>query len=458
MENHLARARSALYILCYHQLKNHSHLDSMPEIPSASSLLSRRSFVRHSGIAAGAASVAFPHIVSAQGNKSPLKLGLIGCGGRGRGAANQALTADKDVTLTSVADVFERQADGAINNLRKRHPEQVGMPDRLIGLDAYKKVIEGSDVVILTTPPGFRPMMLREAIEAGKHVFCEKPVAVDAPGVRSVLESAKMAKEKKLTLVCGFCWRYQNARRALFEKIHDGAIGDVTSMFATYYTGPVKPMPSADRRPEGTSDVAWQVQNWYNFGWLSGDSLAEQAVHSVDKIGWATGDIDPISAVATGGRQIPAQGGNIYDHFHVVYEYPNNVRCHLGSRQQTGCHGENHDYINGTAGTALIKRGQCVIQGKENWRAGGDLNNDMYQTEHDEMYASIRNGDAKNDGEWMAHSTMLAILGRMAAYTGQQIKWEDALNSKEDLAPDDLGWDDDFDPGGLALPGKTKFI
>ena len=147
------------------------------------------------------------------------------------------------MTLTSVADVFERQADGAINNLRKRHPEQVGMPDRLIGLDAYKKVIEGSDVVILTTPPGFRPMMLREAIEAGKHVFCEKPVAVDAPGVRSVLESAKMAKEKKLTLVCGFCWRYQNARRALFEKIHDGAIGDVTSMFATYYTGPVKPMP-----------------------------------------------------------------------------------------------------------------------------------------------------------------------------------------------------------------------
>ena len=394
-----------------------------PSLPSPQNL-SRRTFAKNSGLAAGAAALGMPYIASAQGNKSPLKLGLIGCGGRGRGAAGQALTADKDVTLTMVADVSETQAAGAVGQLRKRHPEQVGEPERLIGLDAYKKVIEGSDVVILTTPPGFRPQMLRAAIEADKHVFCEKPVAVDGPGIRSVLESAKMAKEKNLTLITGFCWRYHNARRALFERIHSRAIGDVTGMFATYYTGPVKPMPSPNLRPEGMSDVAWQVSNWYNFSWLSGDSLVEQAVHSVDKIAWAMKDAEPVSAIASGGRQIPAEGGNIYDHFHVVYEYPNQVRCHLGSRQIAGCYGENHDYISGTKGNALIIRGQCVIRGEENWRAAPGLNNDMYQAEHDTLFKSIREGEAKNDGEWMAHSSLLAIIGRMAAYTGQRVTWE----------------------------------
>ena len=430
----------------------------IPNSNSVDSPLNRRKFFRNAGTLAGAASLRYPHIASSAPNKSPLKPGLIGCGGRGTGAANQALSADKDVSLTSVADVFDGNANGAITNLKKRHPDQVGAPEKFIGVNAYKKVIAESDVVILTTPPGFRPMMLRAAIDAGKHVFCEKPVAVDATGIRSVIESAKIAKEKELTLVCGFCWRYHYARRALFEKIHGGSIGEVTNMFATYYTGPVKPMPAATRRPDGIGDVAWQVQNWYNFGWLSGDSLVEQAVHSVDKIGWATGDIDPISAVATGGRQIPAEGGNIYDHFHVVYQYPNNVICHLGSRQQRDCYGENHDYINGTKGSALIVRGNCIIRGEENWRAGADLNNDMYQTEHNELFESIRKGKAKNDGEWMAHSTMLALLGRMSAYTGQKVKWEDAINSKEDLAPDGLQWGDKFNPGGVPKPGQSKLI
>jgi len=432
----------------------------MPNTPSPSPSLpplSRRKFAQTGGLTAGAAALGFPSIVSAQGNKSPLKLGLIGGGDRGRGAADQALTADKDVSLTMVAEVSESQATDAITELRKRHPEQVGRPEVHLGLDAYKKVIEASDVVILTTPPGFRPMMLRAAIEAGKHVFCEKPVAVDAPGIRSVLESAKMAAEKKLTLITGFCWRYKNSRRALFDRVHGGAIGDVTGMFATYYTGPVKPMPPADRRPAGLGDVAWQVSNWYNFSWLGGDSLVEQAVHSVDKIGWAMKDIEPVSVIASGGRQLPSEGGNIFDHFHVVYEYPNNVRCHLGSRQIPGCYGENHDYINGTKGTAFIVRGQCVIRGEKNWKAGDDLNNDMYQAEHDTLFKSIREGKARNDGEWMARSSMLAIMGRMAAYTGQKITWQQAMNSELDLAPDNLKWDSEFDPGGHPIPGKTKF-
>lgn len=427
----------------------------MPD-SDTSPALSRRQFTSTAALAA-AASAAVPGAARAQGNKSPLKLGLVGCGGRGRGAANQALTADKDVSLTSVADVAEGSADAAISDFAKRFPDQVGMPKRYIGMDGYKKVIAESDVVILTTPPGFRPQMLREAVEAGKHVFCEKPVAVDAPGIRSVMESAKMAAEKKLSLVCGFCWRYQDARRALFEKIHNGAIGDVTGMFATYYTGPVKPMPAANRRKPGMGDVAWQVGNWYNFSWLSGDSLVEQAVHSVDKIGWLMQDEAPVSVIATGGRQIPAEGGNIYDHFHVAYEYANNVRCHLGSRQIPGCDGENHDYITGTKGSALIVRGQCIIRGEDNWRAGPELNNDMYQAEHDTLFKSIRDGEARNDGEWMAKSSMLAIMGRMAAYTGKKITWDQAMESKQDLAPDDLGWDSEFDPGSHPLPGVTKF-
>jgi len=419
----------------------------------------RRHFLKATS-AVAASGLVFPSVMNAQGNGSLLKIGLIGCGGRGTGAAGQALSADQNVELHAVADVFERAAKQSIDVLGKQAKGKVNVADDkiFIGMDAYKKVLESDvDVVILTTPPGFRPMMLKAAIDAGKHVFCEKPVAVDSTGVRSVMQSAQDAAAKKLSLVTGFCWRYHYARRALFEKIHGGAIGDVTGMFATYYTGPVKPMPPASTRPAEMADVAWQVQNWYNFSWLSGDSLVEQAIHSVDKIGWAMQDVDPIAAVATGGRQIPAEDGNIYDHFHIAYEYPNQVRCHLGSKQQKGGHGENNDYISGTKGNAIIAGGQCIIRGEENWRYDGK-NNDMYQQEHDTLFASIRGGKAHNDGQWMAKSTLLGIMGRMAAYTGEKVTWEQAMQSKEDLAPDTLKWGDEFKPSPMPLPGKTKLI
>ena len=360
-----------------------------------------------------------------------------------------------------MADVSSGQIEGAFNRFKKKFGDRVtvGDGDKYLGLDAFQKVLDSNvDMVILTTPPGFRPMMLEAAIKAGKHVFCEKPVAVDAPGVRSVLQSAQSAKTKGLSLVCGFCWRYHDARREFYRRIHAGAIGEVQSVLATYYTNPVKPMPPESRRPEGMADVEWQIRNWYNFSWLSGDSIAEQAVHSVDKIGWATKDANPISAVATGGRQIPANGGNIYDHFHVTYEYPNDVLCHLASRQQAGAWGEVSDYIHGTNGTGKIVRDQCIIRGEENWIHPEELNNSMYQAEHDHLFKSIREGSAVNDGEWMAHSTMLAIMGRMAAYTGKKITWDQAINSKHDLAPDDLKWDDEFKPDPMPQPGRTKFL
>lgn len=397
----------------------------------------------------------------AAGVGGKIKVGLVGCGGRGTGAASQALKADPEVELHAVGDALMPQIANSLKILSDSSPNQVNVPDdrRFVGLDAFEKVIgSGIDVILLATPPGFRPQHLRAAIDAGLHVFCEKPMAVDVPGVRSVIESVRLAREKNLNLVSGFCWRYSDSRREAIQRVLDGQIGDVTSIYSTYYTGPVKPMPPASDRPAGMSDVEWQVRNWYNFSWLSGDSLVEQAVHSVDKIGWITGDQPPLSAVAVGGRQIPAHGGNIFDHFHVVYEFENGVRAVMGSRQQTGCFNENADFITGTKGECVIGIGSSpTIRGEERWRFRGE-GNDMYQTEHDTLFGALRKGEVVNDGDWMVNSTMLAILGRMAAYSGQKITWEQAMQSSVDLAPDDLAWDGSFEPTGMPLPGQTQVI
>lgn len=420
---------------------------------------SRRSFLKSSAATAAAVSVA-TH-AHAQGS-GKLKLGLVGCGGRGTGAANQALSADPEVELYAMADAFAPNLQNSLKNLSNNRPaEAINCPEerQFTGLDAFQKVLDsGVDVVVLATPPGFRPAQLRAAIEAGKHVFCEKPMAVDAAGARSVIATAKMAKEKNLNLVSGFCWRSSNSRREAFQQVLDGSIGDVTSIYATYYTGPVKPMPPADSRPAGMGDVEWQIRNWYNFSWLSGDSLVEQAVHSVDKIGWATGDRLAVSAVAVGGRQKPANGGNIYDHFSIVYQFDNGVRATMASRQIPGCFGENADFVTGTKGELTVGKGaRPYIKGEKSWRFKGE-NNDMYQTEHDRLFAAIRSGETINEGEWMINSCLLAIMGRMAAYTGQMVTAEQMMNSKEDLAPDGLNFDDEFTPSPLPIPGQTKLI
>lgn len=403
---------------------------------------------------------ALPAVMSAA-QASPIKVGLVGCGGRGTGAAAQALKADDGAVLTAMADIELQRIDESIERLRRVAGEKVKVEaaGKFAGLDAFQKVVDsGVDVVLLATPPGFRPMHLKYAVDAGKHVFCEKPIAVDAPGVRSVLETAANARKKNLSLVAGFCWRYSNYIKATFEQMAAGAIGDLVAYYATYYTSPVKPMPPAESRPAGMSDVEWQIRNWYNFGWLCGDGLVEQAVHSVDKVAWAMKDQPPVSCVAVGGRQVPAHGGNIYDHFEVNYLYPNNVRAFVACRQIEGCYNENSDYILGTKGVCTIGRGPLPrITGQTTWTFEGQKN-DMYQAEHDALFAAIRQGKPLNDGEWMATSTMLALMGRMAAYTGQQITWEMAMNSQENLFPDPLDWNGKFEPPPLAIPGKTRFV
>jgi predicted dehydrogenase len=423
------------------------------------STASRRDIIK-----TGAATViasGFPAILSSASVSNALRVGLVGCGGRGTGAAAQALKADDYAELTAVGDIYQDRIDTCLTELKKAAPEKLKMESgkQFLGLDAYQKVIaSGVDVVLLATPPGFRPMHLRAAIDAGKHVFCEKPIAVDSFGVRDVLATAKLAQTKNLSLVAGFCWRYSNYIQATFQQVLGGAIGNIAAYYATYYTSPVKPMPPANTRPAGMSDVEWQVKNWYNFTWTCGDSLVEQAVHSADKIAWAMRDLPPLSCVGVGGRQVRAEGGNIFDHFEVNYLYPNNVRAFLASRQIEGCYNENSDYILGTKGNCTIGRGPLPrIEGQTTWAFEG-TKNDMYQAEHDALFASVRRNQPIHDGERMATSTLLAIMGRMAAYTGQQVTWEQALNSQERIFPEKLDWNMSHDVPPMAVPGVTKVL
>jgi myo-inositol 2-dehydrogenase / D-chiro-inositol 1-dehydrogenase len=424
----------------------------------------RRDFLKAAtGIVGTTVVSAFPAIISAQTVTNAIKVGLVGCGGRGSGAAMQALRADDKTELVAVADIAQSQIDKCLENLKKARSAgervKVEASNQFLGLDAFQKVIDsGVDTVLLATPPGFRPQHLAACINANKHVFCEKPVATDAPGIRSALATAELAAQKNLNLVAGFCWRYNNMIQETFEQIHGGAMGKLVAYYATYYTNPVKPMPPADTRPAGMSDIQWQLANWYNFVWSCGDSLVEQAVHSADKIAWAMHDEPPLSCVGVGGRTIPAEGGNIYDHFEVNYIYPNGVRAFLANRQTEGCHNENADYILGSEGTCTIGKGPVPrIEGKTEWTFTGEQYN-MYQREHDLLFAAIRKGEPINNGKRLATSTLLAMMGRMAAYTGQEITWDMALNSQEKLVPDPVEWDGSFEPPPLAKPGITKFV
>ena len=418
--------------------KNSIHASSLPsDAPNRSNSApsqptsgddSRRDFLKQSGltvagtgVAASVTSLVQP--VHAQGSAS-LKLGLVGCGGRGSGAALQALKADPNSEIVAVADAFEDKATQGVARLKR--DESVGnrvtaTPDStFVGLDAYKHVIDMSDVVLLCTPPGFRPQQFRAAVEAGKHVFTEKPMATDFPGVRSVMESVKISKEKNLAVLAGFCWRFHDAKRALFDRILGGEIGDIRALYGTYLTGPVKPMPPASRRPDNVTDLWWQVKNWYNFTWLSGDGLVEQACHTVDWLAWAMGDRPPVSCTALGGRQIPSEGGDIYDHVEVNYVWDDGARGFVAQRQIPRCYSQNSLYVLGTKGNADLTRGSHITDLKNNvvWKYEGE-GNDMYQTEHNEFFKAIREGKPMNHGDRMVNSTMMAIMGRTAGYTGE---------------------------------------
>ena len=423
----------------------------------------RREVLKLAG--ASLAGTAFPSIIIpnkafAGMNSETLKVGLIGCGGRGSGAAMQALKADPNVVLYALGEIFPERFNTCLEGLRKVHGDKVQVDEgrKFVGFDAYQKVIDsGVDVVLLATPPHFRPLHLEAAIKAGKHIFCEKPVAVDAPGIRKVLELAKLAKEKNISLVSGFCWRFHEPKRAVFGKINEGAIGEVMSIYNTYNTGGAWSFP----RQEGWNDLQFQLRNWMYYTWLAGDHIVEQAVHSIDMMSWAMGDVLPVSAVGTGGRQVRVDPlyGHIFDHFAITYDYPNGAKGFHFSRQQENCERSYLVETFGTKGRAMANcsRPTHKIEGANPWEYSGPQN-DMYQTEHNELFASIRNSKPINNGEWMANSTMLAIMGRMAAYTGKKITWDEAIKSNEVLAPDITSWDMPAPKVEVARPGFTPFF
>jgi predicted dehydrogenase len=332
----------------------------------------------------------------------------------------------------------------------------VEQKNRFVGFNAYKEVIaSGVDAVLLTTPPHFRPLHLKAAVEAGKHVFAEKPCAVDAPGVRSVLETCEAAKKKNLSVVSGLCLRYDDGFRETVKRIHGGDIGAVHTLQANDFRGGIW---VKERQPDWT-DMHWQLRNWYYFTWLSGDFNVEQHVHYLDVCTWVMNNEYPIKAIGMGGRTVRNEPkyGNIYDHFSIIYEYANGAKLFSNCRQQPNCAGDMCAYVAGSKGRAELtdtRRG-CSIQSAEKWNFPGSKRN-MYQTEHDELFASIRAGKPINNGEYMAKSSLLAIMGRMAAYTGQEITWQMAFDSKEDLSPPKYEWGH-LETPEIAIPGKTKF-
>ncbi|MDR3110762.1 MAG: Gfo/Idh/MocA family oxidoreductase [Planctomycetaceae bacterium] len=406
---------------------------------------SRRNFLKTGSVSALAlgAAMAVPRIHAAENNT--LKIGLVGCGGRGRGAVADALKADANTKVVAVCDAFPENAKRAVEGLKNSpFADRIDVtPETTFdGLDAYKKVIDLSDVVLLCETPHFRPRSFKYAIEQGKHVFCEKPAAVDAPGVREVQKSCELAREKKLNVVAGLCWRYDLNVKEMMKLVHDGAIGDVLTVRENYLTSKLW----TRSRVEGDSELKFQVRNWYNYTWLSGDFNTEQHIHSLDKALWCFHDEAPETAYAVGGRMARTEQpafGDIYDSMGVVYEYSDGRAIVAFCRQMNGCFNDVDDYFTGTKGTAQILRGEIKDREGKVTKRQKKQPSAMYVLEHEALFGAIRSGGKTyiNDGDSMVKSTFIAILGRQAVYTGKRIKWEEEWNSTESLAPDGYTWD-----------------
>ncbi len=432
--------------------------------------LSRRQFTKVAGLATVGTMLSKGSVWAS--NSNTLKVGLIGCGGRGTGAAEEALNADPNVVLSAMADAFPDRLEESLKRIKNKFGDKVQVADnkKFVGLDSFQKLIDSDvDVVLLAAPPAFRPSHLEAAVNAGKHIFCEKPFAVDAPGLRKVMRVAREAREKNLSLVSGFCWRYHNPKRETFGRVLNGQIGQIVAAEATYNTGELW----FKERQNGWSDMEYQLRNWLYYNWLSGDHIIEQAIHSIDMLSWAMGDKAPVRISGTGGRQKRTDNkfGNVYDHFGVTYEYANGTKAYFFCRQQSGTTPSYDVTLTGIDGRCVVdcRTGLHEITGKNPWKYDDTTKfteaesyqqtevRSMYQQEHDELFASIRSRTPINDGEWMARSNLLALAARMAAYTGQTISYEQALSSMEILFPENISWDSKYDIP-IAVPGITKFV
>ena len=444
------------------------------ENPSSASSLNRRGFIRNTSTAlAGSALFSTFHIARAQADSDSLNIALIGAGGRGRGAAAQALKTEGNVKLVAVADAFKESLESGLKSVTselKDKPERIKVTEesKFVGLDAYKKAIAMADVVILATPPGFRPIHFEEAVRQGKHVFMEKPVAVDGPGVRRVLAAAAEAKKKNLKVGVGLQRRHQLPYLETIKRLQDGAIGDIVSMRAYWNGGPVGPkavranMEKKLGRPP--TEMEYQVANWYMFVWLCGDHNVEQHIHNLDVINWVKG-AHPVRCNGMGGRafQKGPDSGEIFDHHAVEYEYPDGSRLFSQCRQIPGCWSSVSEHVQGTKGRSDVNN--YTIFGDNAWKFRAEGARDAYQQEHDDLFDAIRKDKPFNEAEYGAHSTLTAIMGRMATYSGKIIEWDKALNSEVNVMPDEFTWEAKPkslpDENGLykvAIPGNAESI
>jgi myo-inositol 2-dehydrogenase/D-chiro-inositol 1-dehydrogenase len=443
-----------------------------PEQTRAESRLNRRDFLRTTSAAVAGASVLGGLSVERSAfaaSSDTLKLALIGCGGRGSGAAAQALSTEGPVKLVAMADAFKDNLDKSLSTLQSKCTGKVEVPpDRqFVGFDAYKQAIALADVVILATPPGFRPMQFEEAVKQGKNIFTEKPVATDPPGVRRFMAAAVESKKKNLKVVVGLQRHYDEGYRETIKRLNDGQIGDIVAMRA-YWNGET---PWVKRREElektygrKLTEMEYQMRNWYYFTWICGDHIVEQHIHNLDVINWVKGG-HPVRAEGMGGCEVRKgpDYGEIFDHHAVEFEYEDGSRCTSFCRHIHGCWNSVSEHLVGTKGTCDV--GNHIIRGPNQWRFKKEGIRDPYQQEHDELFAAIRNNTALNNADYGASSTMTAILGRLATYSGKMVEWDEAMKSNISLFPDKLAWDakPKVMPDGngmyqLAVPGHTVVV
>ncbi len=426
---------------------------------------SRRDFLKTSAVMATAAgTLSLARSAHAQGSDT-IRLALIGCGGRGTGAATQALNAAPNAKLVAMADAFPDRLEGSLRSIASRHKDRVDVPDdrKFTGLDCHKGAIgSGVDMVLLCTPPGFRPMQFEAAVAAGKNVFMEKPVAVDGPGIRRILAANKVAKEKGLAVAVGHHLRHEVKHNEVISRIHDGQIGRIKCLRAYFNSGGVW----VRRRDPAQSEMQYQVRNWYYFNWVCGDHIVEQHVHDLDVMNWIMKDEHPVEANGMGGRQvrIGPDYGEIFDHHSVEFTYADGTKMFSYCRHIPGCWNSFSEHAHGTKGYASMQGhgwGEIGVDGEDpqRWERGPD----GHQLEHNNLFAAIAAGKPYNEGDRGATGTMTAILGRMATYSGKIVKWDDAMNSTLDLGPDSFEWDAEapVKPGAdgiypCAMPGLTK--
>lgn len=432
----------------------------------------RRDFVKRSSLATGGILLA-PSLISATpyNTKNILKLAVIGCGGRGTGAAVQALKADNEVQLVAMADAFKDILDTSFENLSKifesaRIPVKESM--KFVGFGSYKKAIDEADVIILATPPGFRPQHFEYAVSQGKHVFMEKPLATDVAGIKKVLEAAKIAESKKLNVIVGLQRRYQSSYLETLNLIQKGSIGKIVSGRVYWNSGGVWVRP----REEKFTEMEYQMRNWYYFNWLCGDHILEQHIHNIDVANWFIGE-HPIKAQGMGGREVRngKDHGQIFDHHFVEFEYPSGAVISSQCRHQKGCLTRVAESFQGTLGTSETSGGNKAIlksySGETIYKHDNEMDKNPYQVEHNKLFTAIRNGEVINNVDYGAKSTMTAILGRMATYSGKEITWDEAMATNLKLVPDEetLSFDsmppiipDEFENYPIPVPGKTTFI